>query len=410
MGTKKKKEIEVYKSNDIILASSQLIKRGLEIISELVPRRIYVPNDYPTITEAIDSALDGDTIELAEGNYQESLHITKPITIIGASPGRVILESSDLGPIVTYHDIQGISRIKNIFFRKTSKQKWLYGIDANGKFFEFEDCYFFGNHNDKYEWESYGPRAVRIGQPESEVKFLHCNFVESCVGLECENKSNINLVTCNFTDCQCGIDLRKGAHIELSNCNFTSTIESPENICGWNECKIKSNMCFFSDGVISLVKHTNYESGYDTFLDVEELIDSGDCQATFSHATIVTKCLLRIGIEGNHNAPKNPVWKLGKPKFHFSNSIVVVKNGYRNKIVYTPSGTPKIYYNGSSIINLAAEGILSYSDTNLLSIPPYIHCQDPLLIIEKNVARLSANSPAIKTASDGTNVGAWQGK
>ena len=44
-----------------------------------------VPEDYPTIQQAIDAAAQGATIIVAPGTYNESLVINKPLTILGES-------------------------------------------------------------------------------------------------------------------------------------------------------------------------------------------------------------------------------------------------------------------------------------------------------------------------------------
>jgi hypothetical protein len=400
MDTNKKKEIVISKSKDITLASSKLTKRGLEIISELDPRRKHVPNDYPTIAEALDHAVDGDTIELAEGIYHESLQITKPVAIIGASHSRVILESPDLSPIFSYHVTHGTNKLKNIVIRKASEQDFVLGIDANGEFFEFENCQFedfscsadYMGNCDEELWDTFGTMtAVQIGKTVSTAKFLHCNF----------------------SDCEIGIKINDRSCIDLSNCNFFNSMseDSPKSILSNKDCRIKSSLCLFSHGSIHLGSHTYYKSSYDTFLDVEGIIEAGvSCQASFSHATFVSNCLLTIAIsEGVDPSDANLSWNHGKPKIHFSNSIVIVKDGYKPNMRCTVTGIWIIVYNGATIMNLANEGILSYSNMNLLNIPPHFLCQDPLLIFENNIARLSPNSPAIKSASDGTNLGAWQG-
>ena len=47
-------------------------------------KKIIVPDDYPTIQEAIDNATDGDTIFVKKGTYEENpLEINKTLSLIG---------------------------------------------------------------------------------------------------------------------------------------------------------------------------------------------------------------------------------------------------------------------------------------------------------------------------------------
>lgn len=52
---------------------------------------IHVPGDYGTIAEAISAAPDGAIIEIAEGEYWESLQIDRPLSLLG--DGEVILHA-----------------------------------------------------------------------------------------------------------------------------------------------------------------------------------------------------------------------------------------------------------------------------------------------------------------------------
>ena len=45
------------------------------------PSTIVVPDDYVSIQEAIDNALNGDTIFVKNGVYSEPVEIHKPLTI-----------------------------------------------------------------------------------------------------------------------------------------------------------------------------------------------------------------------------------------------------------------------------------------------------------------------------------------
>jgi pectin methylesterase-like acyl-CoA thioesterase len=50
--------------------------------------------DFSSIQEAIDAASGGDTIEVREGTYRETLQILKTLTITGEGTDNVTLEGS----------------------------------------------------------------------------------------------------------------------------------------------------------------------------------------------------------------------------------------------------------------------------------------------------------------------------
>jgi len=55
---------------------------------------IHVPADKPSIQDAIDSAKLGDTVQVASGEYRESISISKDISLIGAGAEKTIIKSS----------------------------------------------------------------------------------------------------------------------------------------------------------------------------------------------------------------------------------------------------------------------------------------------------------------------------
>ncbi len=59
-----------------------------------------VPDDYPTIQEAINSASHGDTIFVRGGTYQENIIIKKGITLIGEDRENTILNGGGSGNVI----------------------------------------------------------------------------------------------------------------------------------------------------------------------------------------------------------------------------------------------------------------------------------------------------------------------
>ena len=63
---------------------------------------IIVPQDYPTISKAISSALPKSTILISPGTYREALHITKEVTLVGEGPREgVVIENESAAVLVT---------------------------------------------------------------------------------------------------------------------------------------------------------------------------------------------------------------------------------------------------------------------------------------------------------------------
>lgn len=87
------------------------------------PITINVPSDYSTIQAAIDAAIDGDTIFVAEGIYNENIVIDKGIKIIGETVTITIIDGGGTDSAIT------INNGENILIQKlTIRSQDKYGI------------------------------------------------------------------------------------------------------------------------------------------------------------------------------------------------------------------------------------------------------------------------------------------
>src|SRR4030042_748243 len=55
---------------------------------------ITVPDDYPTIQEAINNANEGDTIFVRNGTYSNDIAVSKPVSLVGEAPDSTIINGT----------------------------------------------------------------------------------------------------------------------------------------------------------------------------------------------------------------------------------------------------------------------------------------------------------------------------
>jgi hypothetical protein len=92
------------------------------------PITINVPSDYSTIQAALNAAIDGDTIAVKAGIYNENIVINKNIKLIGEFPTSIIVDGQGNGNAIT---ITGGSNI--LIQRIVAKSKDKYGIYCNSE-------------------------------------------------------------------------------------------------------------------------------------------------------------------------------------------------------------------------------------------------------------------------------------
>lgn len=112
---------------------------------------------------------------------------------------------------------------------------------------------------------------------------------------------------------------------------------------------------------------------------------------------------LTIG-EGLVEPDSNGTWRWHAPHISVGDSIVVLKeDGFEHH--YAPAallswGLPQI----------DVWSCVDFVRKNIVCVPPRISDPDPMFAdIENGRLRLKSGSPALGAASDGTNLGAWQG-
>jgi hypothetical protein len=81
--------------------------------SAFAQRTIHVPEDAPSVQQAIDQATDGDTVSIDPGTYHENIEFRgKAITVKGAvAANATILDGSAQAAVVTFNTGEGRSSV-----------------------------------------------------------------------------------------------------------------------------------------------------------------------------------------------------------------------------------------------------------------------------------------------------------
>jgi len=84
----------------LCLCSTIIIKKD-KVLVNASPLTLIVPDDYPTIQEAINNVNPGDTIFVRRGTYSENLIINKTITLIGEDRENTVIDGNNTGDVIS---------------------------------------------------------------------------------------------------------------------------------------------------------------------------------------------------------------------------------------------------------------------------------------------------------------------
>lgn len=97
--------------------------------SRTIPTTLHVPVDYATIQSALDSSINGDTISVSKGTYNENITINKNVKLIGESANYTTIDGKGTGSAITINGASDFLIQK--FVIKSQGQKAIYCSDTN---------------------------------------------------------------------------------------------------------------------------------------------------------------------------------------------------------------------------------------------------------------------------------------
>lgn len=383
-------------------APSGLIRRGLDDIPQALlslPRIHRVPIDFPTIQSAVDSANEDDVIELMAGEYQENIVIKRGLTV-RAGVGLVILRTRDESKPLLLVELQsGRLVVEGIFFQGKAGTFWTpqTAVKIGLGVVTLKSCQFKG-------WNTADDSALAFDLDLWTEYFRLYEYSSTII--VSGNFSTLELRDCQFNNSEYGVEVTEDASVTISGCSFVDLFTAIRVSGGaiasnWNSIV---NVAMFA----ALRKNAIVESQFDTLIDMGTVIPikwvSGGGVVTFNHATICSGTLMHTVFPGEPPVHPDPdiILKWQAPQVSIIDSVLYLE---RDGVIEFASGLsewglPQV--NAWSCVNLGGR--------NIIWAPPSFLGPDPMFgHIENGQLHLKAESPAIGAASDGTNLGAWQG-
>ncbi|MCW4016076.1 MAG: right-handed parallel beta-helix repeat-containing protein [Candidatus Bathyarchaeota archaeon] len=183
---------------------------------------LVVPDDYGSIQEAINNAVDGDTVYVKKGTYHENIVVNKSLSLIGENLDTTIIDGA-AAPIVYGDPSEEYRRPITIQCDNVSISgfKLLYGY-AGITIGEVNFCRIYGN---RIADNQHG--IILVGTSYSNITG---NYFES-IGLSSAiqlSKSNDNFVSGNYIDsCTEGIQIWSSSYNNTVSENTITNCDDP---------------------------------------------------------------------------------------------------------------------------------------------------------------------------------------
>ena len=222
----------------IIAASSMLVTQPAKASGNV----IVVPDDFPTITQAVQNATDGDTVLVRQGRYNETIVIDKAITLKGEDTNKTVINGNYCGTVIQIrHDNVTVTGLTILF-----------SLDQNSA-----HRYY-----------------LRPPDNSSPVYFVrHTGWEEGLAGIHLQKVQYCNITGNKVSDCGLGLWLTDSQHNTIFGNSFLRNNNGLVAQTSWYN-KIVGNtfqdggagVCLPPRNVFKTGLVNDQSSGYNTFI------------------------------------------------------------------------------------------------------------------------------------------------
>ncbi len=375
------------------------------------PRVLRVPTEFPLLQQAIDAANDGDTIEILPGIYECNVTVQKGLLIRGRNEGVQLRALDSSKPIIGIAIEQGELRFQEIVFegRAENAVGHQVGIEIHRGEVCFRHCQFRGWNT--LDQTPEGPAVYDSVNPDRDFIGLDHSYWQWSAGISATGEDTLALIhQCQFGDSEVGISVCQWARALVSESQFFDLWYA---ICLQDARLSSSYSCASGGTYFVFCRHEcSLVSDHDTATGFWTLIKCSHppvLTAALRHATIrtynlydfVADSVLYSNLFSWYTATLR---RYPGPRVSFVDSILELDPLDGDCLfVSPPSSRPYRLDEFEHYLNLSDHNIVASARFNRGPNPLF----DDSAAYEES--RLRTDSPAIGAASDGTNIGAWQG-
>lgn len=212
--------------------------------------------EYATIREAIDAAVDGDTVFIKAGTYDEKLDLRKSIEVIGEDKATTIINNTNEKPTFNIYKAEDFV-IKNLTLKavkislQITKGKGIienldikvdkYGALISSGEIEFNSCNFYTLEDaDEYEKAVKKTTGLMVyGQTELDI--TNSNFKQLNYGLYFSFNGYANIKSSKFTSNNNSIWVSRDGLLVIQKNDFIHNFEEAIGLTGDGTLTISEN-------------------------------------------------------------------------------------------------------------------------------------------------------------------------
>ena len=185
-------EVNTFQENGVDLCGNVPPTLRQPLVEPTDQTELVVPDDYPSLQEAIDALVEEGTITVRAGTYLGGITITKPLTLRAEVPSQVVLEGrNERAPVISV--VAGMTQVAleglKISGGRTGLELWgsvtLTGVQARGS------C-----------------RQGALLRGEATVAIVNSAFSENGVGLALRDEARATVLNSTFSS-----NLREGLSV-----------------------------------------------------------------------------------------------------------------------------------------------------------------------------------------------------